>query len=276
MAAASNNVHQSSLEPLSSKSELTDAEHNPRFSRSIQEKVKIVELFTLHVLPRNGEWQYAKDFITMADVLDEELKEDMLLALRTMELEESKRLDPPHNDIFLGGKSWTQETFPFTQVESNQRDDLLIPSEQDRTLRDYGSGQHVNSEKDFGIDDSVQGSGPRITKKSLVQKGIKPETQPNVSPRAARPPSKPKRSKPPMGVQKKSFALVKIFYRLLAAITQSLRNHPAAIMRLVLLCTAVILTLRQNSVRAQFGRVTGAGWDRLKKTVGMGVKISYI
>jgi hypothetical protein len=45
-------------------------------------------LFTLHVLPRNEEWEYAQEFINLSEVLDEERKE---LFLQTLEgLKEEK------------------------------------------------------------------------------------------------------------------------------------------------------------------------------------------
>ena len=274
MASASTDIPQSSPDPRFGKTERPDHQHGPDLSRYVQEKTKIVELFALHVLPRNGEWQYAKDFIAMADVLDEEVKEDMLVALRALEVQEAKRFDPPYNNL-LGEKDWARQASPIAQVDTSRIENRPSSNSQESVCHGHGSAQHTNSEKDFGIDDSVQRSSMTQAKKDSIDNSDKPNIKKPAS-GAGKASTKPKRPKPPVGMQKRSSLVVNIFYRLLAVVARSLRNHPAAIMRLVLLCTAVILALKQAGVRAQIGRLTGAGWDRLKRTVGMGVKISYI
>ncbi|CAD0029969.1 unnamed protein product [Aureobasidium pullulans] len=51
----------------------------------------LLELYTLHVLPQNDEWDYARDFISMSEVLDDERRDAFLQALHT--LKEEKALD---------------------------------------------------------------------------------------------------------------------------------------------------------------------------------------
>ena len=56
--------------------------------KDLTARVKIIELFTLHVLPRNDEWEYSTEFINLSEVLDEERKD---LFLQTLEgLKEEK------------------------------------------------------------------------------------------------------------------------------------------------------------------------------------------
>lgn len=50
--------------------------------------LKIVELYALHVLPRNDEWEYAREFIQMNGVLDEERRQAFLIALHVLREEE--------------------------------------------------------------------------------------------------------------------------------------------------------------------------------------------
>ncbi|ERT01858.1 hypothetical protein HMPREF1624_00152 [Sporothrix schenckii ATCC 58251] len=56
--------------------------------RDLNSRVKILELYTLHVLRRNGEWDYAREFITASPILDEERREAFLQALQSLQDEE--------------------------------------------------------------------------------------------------------------------------------------------------------------------------------------------
>ncbi|KZZ96303.1 peroxin-26-like protein [Ascosphaera apis ARSEF 7405] len=45
--------------------------------RDLDTRIRILELFTLHVLPRNNDWGYAREFIKLSDILDDEKKEQL-------------------------------------------------------------------------------------------------------------------------------------------------------------------------------------------------------
>ena len=55
--------------------------------RDLDTRLKILELYTLHVLPRNEEWDYAREFISMSEILDDDRKEAFLLALHSLKEE---------------------------------------------------------------------------------------------------------------------------------------------------------------------------------------------
>ncbi|CRK33089.1 hypothetical protein BN1708_019175, partial [Verticillium longisporum] len=56
--------------------------------RDLNARVKILELYTLHVLLRNNEWDYAREFINVSSVLDEERREAFLQALQSLQEEQ--------------------------------------------------------------------------------------------------------------------------------------------------------------------------------------------
>lgn len=43
--------------------------------KSISQRAKITEIYILHVLPRVGEWEYAREFAQFSPDIDEEQKE---------------------------------------------------------------------------------------------------------------------------------------------------------------------------------------------------------
>lgn len=44
-------------------------------TKGVVQRVKLVELYILHVLPRVGDWEYAREFTHMSGDLDDEQKE---------------------------------------------------------------------------------------------------------------------------------------------------------------------------------------------------------
>ncbi|TDZ29394.1 hypothetical protein C8035_v011335 [Colletotrichum spinosum] len=58
--------------------------------RDLNARVKILELYTLHVLLRNNEWDYAREFISVSSVLDDERREAFLQALQSLQEEQQE------------------------------------------------------------------------------------------------------------------------------------------------------------------------------------------
>ena len=90
------------LKPAASQSSPTE-NHKNTFNTTEQERIpvvpsqrhldlalKILELYALHILPRNDEWDYAREFIQMNGMLDEERRQAFLIALHV--LREDERL----------------------------------------------------------------------------------------------------------------------------------------------------------------------------------------
>ncbi|KAL9576128.1 MAG: hypothetical protein Q9212_007363, partial [Teloschistes hypoglaucus] len=56
---------------------------------ALASRLKILELYILHVLPANAQWEYARDFIQINDTLDDERKELFSHALEALEAEKT-------------------------------------------------------------------------------------------------------------------------------------------------------------------------------------------
>lgn len=57
---------------LSAAPNLLSTDDDPK---GVVQRVKLVELYILHVLPRVGDWEYAREFTHMSGDLDDEQKE---------------------------------------------------------------------------------------------------------------------------------------------------------------------------------------------------------
>ena len=239
-------------------------------SRSIHSTRKIIELYTLQVLPRNNEWQYAKDFITMTDIIDDESKDEMLHALRALEEERSGNEAPPSESPALRGKVPQREHGTGREPESIGHDASKLSF-----VKEHPGLKNNNNEQDFGIDDSIQ--KPSTSNLNVTIPNSKESNSKSRSVSSKRSTFKQAVSKKAQsGVRRKNAAFIDIFKRLIHVTTKSLSNNPAALLRFVLLAIAFIVTLSRDSVRARVGRLTEAAWDSLRRTFGMGMKVSYI
>lgn len=55
-----------------------------------------------------------------------------------------------------------------------------------------------------------------------------------------------------------------------------LSKNPGLILRLLLFVVALVVAFGRRGVRERVQRVTGKGWEKVRETVGMGVRVSYI
>lgn len=134
--------------------------------KDLNSRIKILELFTLHVLPRNHEWDYARSFIANSDILDEERREAFAQTLT--ELQEAAEAQTQTEDEDLVGfadetepeededKIRMNEDDPEEEVHTNDHDHDHDHSEsrpQHQDIPRKSHHQRTSSEVDYGIDD---------------------------------------------------------------------------------------------------------------------------
>jgi hypothetical protein len=233
--------------------------------KDLAARVRIIELFTLHVLPRNEEWEYAQEFINLSEVLDEERKE---LFLQTLEgLKEEKER----------GEMRAAELQRQKDAElERQRDDERRQAEEEaaKAAAAQTNGHKRNtSEVDYGIE---KGS-PRSK-----AKGSKPLDKPTPSgkssSRTALSSSNSKSSKKQVKPESRSQtrAAATMLRNLFKKIIQSVSGNPLSIARTLLFVLGILMAMSRQDVRERVRRITGSAWQKVKGTVGMGVKVSYI
>lgn len=248
LAAPSELILESSdpLEQNSSNSHVHDSIHNEGIAntpRDLATRIKILDLYTLHILPRNEEWEYAREFIKMSEVLDEERQEAFLQTLQSLQDETTKGYKseaPPF-------KKQTQSPEPEQkETKSDKAGQSAAPKSPPPTPNPYiHPPKKPQSEKDYGIDAPRRDQNPKSLSKT---------------------------SPPRPGLYKRSLHLLSALHQLLLATTSSLSRNPLAALRLVLFVAALIAAFSRRGVQDRVGRA----WDKVRRTVGMGVKVSYI
>ena len=234
--------------------------------RDLNARVRIIELYTLHVLPRTGEWKYARDFISISDVLDEELREEFLQTLQILEEEENR--DQDHFEDASPQQDELTEQEPLPAEESR-------PNSMETVRQDPSATHHrSDSEQDYGIDQrassntsKIQSAHPKATSKPA--KALQPKT-------SRSPPTKSTGKTTNTSIFKRSAAVLSALQQLIKNMTEQVSQNPMSLLRFVLFLMGLIAAFSRRDVKDRLGRLTGAGWDKVKRTVGMGVKVSYI
>ncbi|KAL9032845.1 MAG: hypothetical protein Q9214_007786, partial [Letrouitia sp. 1 TL-2023] len=240
---------------IDSSNPTTNGTNTPR---ELASRIKILELYTLHVLPRNNEWDYARDFIRMSNILDEENREAFLQALDGLE-EESR---PEYE------REQESEQGDERQLEIEQPENLHQSPAQS-TSKNTGiecrpDHQRSNSEHDYGIEESGI-IAPVIVPLASTLKPLRPtgvKSGPVTSPRR----------RETDGIYRRGVAILDTLQRLIFNISHSLSRNPLALLRLVLFLVALILTLSRNDVKNRIRRITETGWFKIRQTIGMGLK----
>lgn len=192
----------------------------------------------------------------MNDILDDERKEAFLQALEGLEAAKTQGHQHQHDDGSTQDDLQTAEPKPIEDHEQ--------PPEHRRS----------NSERDYGVEEANPYRNPKDSERRPVsQANRKPSQQRNVKPTPSKASSKKAANN---GVIHRSMAFVTAFQNLISNMAQSMSRNPLALLRFILFLLGLLVALSRRDVKDRIRRITTGVWDKMKRTVGMGVKVSYI
>ncbi|KAI4615437.1 uncharacterized protein J4E87_009115 [Alternaria ethzedia] len=213
--------------------------------RDLEKRIKLLELYTLHVLPRNDEWDYARDFIDMSEVLDQERKEAFLLALHSLKEEKE---DTQAREEKLRQQQQEQMDQRRRETEAQRLDQARAQDE--RRIR-----EEQNRRQPRGSDE--------------------PQPTPSQSSRTSRTPAK-KPTTPPPGLYNRASTMFANIHTMISDTAHHMTSNPMAFFRTLLFLLAFGLAFGRRHLRERILRIIRSAWDKVRRTVGMGVKVSYI
>ncbi|KAF2477351.1 uncharacterized protein BDR25DRAFT_249255 [Lindgomyces ingoldianus] len=230
------------------------SQHNNGTStpRDLNTRLKLLELYTLHVLPRNEEWDYAREFISMSEILDDERKEAFHLALHSLK-EEKEESEIREAKL----RQQQQEQMELRRKESEAR-----RLEQSRAEDERRKREEENRRQPRGSDE--------VFRKLPMHRPAA-----STSPRASRPANK-KAVSPPPGLYHRASSLLTSMQTLISNTAHSMTANPMAVFRTLLFLLAFALAFGRQDLRERLLRVLRNAWEKIRRTVGMGVKVSYI
>ena len=216
--------------------------------RDLNTRVKLLELYTLHVLPRNEEWDYAREFISMSEVLDDERKEAFLLALHSLK-EEKEDAEAREEKL----RQQQQE-----QMEQHRKETEARRLEQSRAEDERRKREEENRRQPRGSDERIRKPPPAPPSRTSRQ-------QPAKKPAA-----------PPPGFYKRASTLFSSVQALISNTAHQMTANPMALFRTFLFLLAFVLAIGRRDLRERIMRLIRNAWEKVRRTVGMGVKVSYI
>jgi len=228
----------------------------------------IIHMLATDVLPSNGEWDYARTLISLSELFTEDEREEM-----RQQLEEAERQNKQGNGIKM-----TEVPAHATTIEPEQQQaaNSGITGDNNETEASTpapppeSAHRRQNSDKDFGIENANPSAipPPAMPKPSLKPPSKPTRPQPSNSP----PIRSSKQPAPSMSVYKRSAAIISNLQRFMASLTRSASRNPMALLRFVLFLLGIVVALSRRDVKA---KITQA-WEKVQRTIGMGVKVSYI
>jgi hypothetical protein len=249
--------------------------------KALQARVKVLELYALHVLPEVGEWEYAREFVEGCGSLDEERKEGFLAALDGLR-EEREGLKRREVELQEQREREVQEEKMRRQQEDERRraeeERLKVEREkQQKKERDAAAAAAAAANASANsINANANNSDTRgntLSKNGSNGNNSNNNTRPNQPSRSARKPT-------PSSSQNNPAASANLLTRL-TSLAHHLRHNllggsSLLSARLLMFIFAFILLASRRDMRVRLRRALAEGWDKVRRTVGMGVKVSYV
>ncbi|ODH46840.1 hypothetical protein GX48_07044 [Paracoccidioides brasiliensis] len=250
--------------------------------KDLTARVRILELFTLHVLPQNDEWDYAKEFISLSEVLDDERKEAFLQTLENLREEKEQGL--------LRSAELQREKEAELERQRQEEQGRLAAEQKAAAEKSLASKlgnshQRTSSEVDYGIDNGVPNVGSssknRILKPATkVGRASASASSSSAAAAAGRSAAESSKQVKKTGKSKPVIRQMRMLANMLVALVKYIGRSKSAssmsFLRTLLIVFGALLALSRANVRARLRRVTDSGWQKIRGTVGMGVKVSYI
>jgi TolA-binding protein len=247
--------------------------------KALQARVKVLELYALHVLPEVGEWEYAREFVEGCGNLDEERKEAFLAALEGLkeEREGLKRREvelQEQRDREAQEELRRREQVEQKRVEEAERERQRLEQQQKETAAKTASNTATAAAS------SSSNIEPRTSALNNNNNNNNSNSNNNNTPSNGHPRGQPSRSarKPPSNSQQPAANATTLLTRL-TSLAHHLRHSlgPSLLnARLLIFFFAFLLLAARRDFRVRLRRALGEGWAKVRRTVGMGVKVSYV
>ncbi|KAF2400808.1 hypothetical protein EJ06DRAFT_581860 [Trichodelitschia bisporula] len=212
--------------------------------RDLQTNLKLLELYTLHVLPRNQEWDYAREFIMMSELLDDERKEAFLQALHGLKEEQAHAA--------------------LREKELQRQQDAQLEAQRRRAEEERRAAARAAEDE----------ARRREEARRAAQRP--PDAEPARTSPAKSSRKKEVARRPPASMYTRATALWSGLADALFGAARGVRANPLAMLRTLLVLLAFALAFGRRDVRERVRRIIRRGWEKVRGTVGMGVKVSYI
>ncbi|ODQ53619.1 hypothetical protein SAICODRAFT_24849 [Saitoella complicata NRRL Y-17804] len=234
--------HASNLQPLQTRLEhlIASAPSSAELTEQVRtEHTKLLELYTLHLLPKLGEWEYAKEFVEGNTVLVDAEKDMWTSTLESLQEGERERAEAAEREA-------REEAEEAAEASKATKSSSSSPSSKSR--KKSTSRKPVVAEM----------NGSTTPTKDPSSNAEDPIAPPYAASAAALPSSS-------------SLSRFTKFSSFLFSVTSKYRS----ILRLLFMVIAIVEVVRRERVRERVKRGWGVVWEKVWQTVGMASKLTY-
>lgn len=222
------------------------------------------------MLPRNNEWAYAHEFISMSAVLDDERREAFLQALQSLQDDEREAEQRAREERLRQEERIRRDAEEARRLRGENEERERRRLEEERAARRRGASETTTTtEGDYGVETAASPS-----------EGARRQVPGQPKSTTTRPPTTRKGKAVAVGPPSLGKRATMVFHNLRALVDQmsaSVRmTNPFVLYRTLAFVIGLLLMFSRKSIRERVARVLGTGWDKVRTTAGMGVKVSYI
>ncbi|CAK1364885.1 hypothetical protein CB0940_08524 [Cercospora beticola] len=233
--------------------------------KELTTRLKILELYSLHVLPANEEWEYAQQFIEMSDMLDEERREAFLHALASLKDEKDGTAQ----------RERELEELRERELEEQRAAEEAQRKENERREEERKRAAELERSR---TNTSNASSSSRPTNGHVKNGNGAASASRNTSHATAKPPSKPQKKTraPPPNLYMRASTVFSNLQQMVLEASRGITGNSTALFRLMMFLVAFLLIMARRDLRMKLKRAIDDGWMKVKQTIGMGTKVSYI
>ncbi|KAK4561793.1 hypothetical protein LTR86_004472 [Recurvomyces mirabilis] len=236
--------------------------------KALATRLNILELYALQVLPANGEWEYAQQFIELNDSLDEERKEAFSHALQ--ELREEK-------------DGTAQRERELNAQREREMEERRLEEERQRVEQERQAEDKRKQEEQERVAKTMKDGGSVVPSSNSSAGSAKPPangtTKPSSSTTSRIPPSSRNPRKPPpprpTTLYRRATSALGDFQQMVLQASRTMTGggrFSFAPLRFLMFVVAFLVVVARRDVRVRLRRMMEDGWGKVRKTVGMGVK----
>ena len=233
--------------------------------RDLNTRLKLLELYTLHVLPKNEEWDYAREFINLSEVLDDDRREAFQHALQSLKEEKNHEAI---REAELKKRQQEESQKRRQEEERRRRDEAQVEDQKRRQETERRRRATTGSSTASNPDRTSTPNG------SQPHGHNQRHSNPNPSSKHRRPQEKP--NPPPASLYNRASLVIASLQSSLLQARQSAMQNPVPMLRYMLFILAFAMAFARQDVRARLRRMLNEIYNKILRTVGMGVKVSYI
>lgn len=236
--------------------------------KALQARVKVLELYALHVLPELGEWEYAREFVEGCGNLDEERKEAFLAALEGLK-EEREGLKQREVELQEQREREMLEATKKREEEEKRRVEEAEERERQQQREQQQRANAAKTASNTATNSDTRASNTNGNSNNTANGHARSNHQ--------QPPSRSARKPTPSSSQQPA-ANATLLTRLVTLAQHMRKNLVPSLLstRLLMFLLAFALLAMRRDMRVRLRRALGDGWAKVRRTVGMGVKVSYV